>query len=114
MTVQVYCSYNDAPKLRLVRFAQILCGFDKVYLEKGQTRTQTVAVGLSTLARYDTRATSVDLVGKTVPGAYVVDEGNWAGKYTRNPPLLVKSGSILTDCLQCGLQWQSGTAVAQG
>jgi hypothetical protein len=77
VTVQVYCAYRDAPRLRLVRFAQTLCGFEKIELDKQQTKTATVAIGLSTLARYDARATSVDLVGKTVLGAYVVDEGNW-------------------------------------
>ena len=78
VTVQVYCSFLDAPRLRIVRFAQTLCGFTKVFVEPKQQTTAAVSVTLSSLARYDPRASSVDLLGRTVPGAYTIDAGRWA------------------------------------
>ena len=78
VTVQVYCSFLDAPRVRIVRFAQTLCGFTKVFLRAGQKTEATVDVALSTLARWDSRTTSVDLLGRTVPGAYVIDAGKWS------------------------------------
>ena len=78
VVVQVYCSYADSPRLRLLRYARTLCGFDKVFLGPGQHRIVEVPVRLRTLARWDSDMTSTDLTGKKVRGAYVVDAGEWS------------------------------------
>jgi beta-glucosidase len=77
VTAQAYCSYLDSPRLRVVRWASMLCGFTKVFLRPGQATTAHVNITLSTLARWDPRALSTDLLGHAVAGAYVVDAGRW-------------------------------------
>ena len=80
VAVQAYCGYLDSHRkeLRIMRYARMLCAFDKVFLKPGSSATVQLAVTLRTLARYDPDGTSVDLKGKTVRGSYVVD----AGRYT--------------------------------
>ena len=63
VTVQVYCSYLDSPKVRVMRYAHMLCGFTKVFLQPSSTMTATVPVSLRTLARWDPDGAAVNLKG---------------------------------------------------
>ena len=77
----------------VIRYARELCGFTKVFLQPKQSKTVTVAVRVSDLARWDTSATPptdarpvrVSVGLDPVPhgphsiasGAYVVDGGSY-------------------------------------
>ena len=77
VVVQVYCGYADSSKLRLLRYARMLCGFSKVALDPGQSRTVHVPVALHSLLRWDPNGLSTDMTGERVRGAYVIDAGKW-------------------------------------
>ncbi len=55
----------------------MLCGFTKLHLSVSEQRAVSVAVLLRDIARWDPDAAAVDLRGRTVRGAYVVDAGDW-------------------------------------
>jgi hypothetical protein len=42
VVVQAYCGFQDAARVRIMRYARMLCGFTKVFLAPGE----------STIARY--------------------------------------------------------------
>lgn len=75
--VQVYCSFTGSPRLRLLRYARLLCGFTKVFLNPAEEAAVTIKVALHTLARWDTDRLSTDLKGVTVRGTYVIDAGRY-------------------------------------
>ena len=77
VTVQVYCSFSDTAKLRVMRHERMLCAFTKIFLEPLASTVATVSVTLRTLARWDPHAPSTDLTGASVAGTYVVDAGRW-------------------------------------
>jgi hypothetical protein len=77
VAVQVYCSFLDTAKLRVMRHERMLCGFTKVFLEAHASTMATVSVTLRTLARWDPDSPSTDLSGARVAGSYFVDAGRW-------------------------------------
>ena len=80
VAVQVYCSFLDTAKLRVMRHERMLCGFTKVFLEAHASTIATVPVTLRTLARWDPDSPSTDLRGARVAGSYFVDAGRWQGR----------------------------------
>ena len=81
----------------VVRYLRQLAGFSKVFLTPGQTVAVVIPVRVSDLARYDSAVGAVDLDGKPVIGAYVVDPGN----YTLYVGGCVSVGPVWDDSATC-------------
>ena len=77
VTVQAYCSSHNTPRVRVMRYAQLLCAFTKVFLQPNASTTARLPVALRTLARWDPDRASRDLQGASVRGSYVVDAGSY-------------------------------------
>jgi hypothetical protein len=59
----------------VVRWARMLCGFTKQFVQAGAVVTAIVEVDVEDLSRWDPEAASTNLLGEPVRGAYVVDGG---------------------------------------
>jgi len=59
----------------VVRWARMLCGFTKVHVEAGTTIEAAIEIEVEDLARWDPDASSKNLLGDSVRGAYVIDGG---------------------------------------
>ncbi len=85
VVVQAYCRYHEAPKLRVLRYAQVLCGFVKRLIRPGASVKVKVPLALRALARWDpyrpapssTLSSAAAESAPTSRGAYIVDAGKW-------------------------------------
>ena len=75
---QAYCGFLDSHRVRVTRYARMLCSFAKVSLEPKGVATIKLPVTLRTLARWDPDRVSTDLTGAKVRGTYIVDAGRCA------------------------------------
>ena len=92
----VFVSYAKQT-LRVVRYLRMLCGFAKVLLRPGESKTLTIGCSAADLARWDPTAASTDLSGKAVRGAYVVDGGH----YDFFAGTCVSNGGVWDDRKEC-------------
>lgn len=81
VVVQAYCIYLSSPKVRIMRYAKMLCGFEKVHLIPMQKARVDIRIPLDQLARWDSEMPSSLVLNSnadSVRGSYVIDAGHWA------------------------------------
>ena len=87
----------------VVRWARMLCGFTKVHVEAGTTIEAVLEIEVEDLARWDPEASSTNLLGDSVRGAYVVDGGEYGMEVGQCINSGVSYGVTNRTCMPLGL-----------